>query len=249
MADKFTFGSAGEIQEVEFAFARNGWTHPLVKKATQGALFGLFREVVEGRAEICRIQRLTEATPRHIELAPRWREENGVIYFSVTSDGTTGSVWISRLKQRGFQLNGYAESMICSSDFVPTPAGTIHKVAVLKGRLFSDSGRVTRKIRAAADAGTLTPGHKLFAPHPEVACLIRENFSDKDIEKMGLRWIITMHDPIYDPIKDLGGDPSLLGTGRGVGGGWLDAGFGGPGFGWGRGNGFAFVLSQVSPLP
>jgi hypothetical protein len=59
MADKFTFGSAGEIQEVEFALARGGWTHPLLKKATGGDFFGLVREVVEGRAEICRIERLS----------------------------------------------------------------------------------------------------------------------------------------------------------------------------------------------
>ena len=26
-----------------------------------------------------------------------WREEDGVIYFSVTSDGTTGEDWITRL--------------------------------------------------------------------------------------------------------------------------------------------------------
>ncbi len=59
MADKFTFGSAGEIQEVEFALARGGWTHPLLKKATGGDFFALVREVVEGRAEICRVERLT----------------------------------------------------------------------------------------------------------------------------------------------------------------------------------------------
>lgn len=58
MADKFTFGSAGEVQEVEFALARNGWTHPLLKKATSGNFFGLIREVLEGRAEICCIKRL-----------------------------------------------------------------------------------------------------------------------------------------------------------------------------------------------
>lgn len=59
MADKFTFSSAGEIQEAEFALARTNWTHALVKKATGGDFFGLVRELVEGRAEICRIERLT----------------------------------------------------------------------------------------------------------------------------------------------------------------------------------------------
>jgi hypothetical protein len=62
MADKFTFGSAGEIQDLEFALARNEWTHPLLKKATGGDFFGLVREVLEGRAEICRIERLTTRT-------------------------------------------------------------------------------------------------------------------------------------------------------------------------------------------
>ena len=62
MPDKFTFRSAGEIQEVEFALARSGWTHSLLKKATQGDFFGLIRAVLEGRADICRIERLTEST-------------------------------------------------------------------------------------------------------------------------------------------------------------------------------------------
>ena len=58
MSDKFTFSSAGEVQEVEFALARSGFTHPLLKRATSGDFFGLIREVLEGRAEICRIERL-----------------------------------------------------------------------------------------------------------------------------------------------------------------------------------------------
>lgn len=67
MGDKFTFGSAGEIQDLEFALARNGWTHALLKKATGGDFFGLVREVVEDRAEICRIERLTmDLTTQHI---------------------------------------------------------------------------------------------------------------------------------------------------------------------------------------
>lgn len=61
MTDKFTFGSAGEIHDLEFALVRNEWTHALLKKATRGDFFRLVREVVEGRAEICRIERLAGA--------------------------------------------------------------------------------------------------------------------------------------------------------------------------------------------
>lgn len=69
MADKFTFSSAGEIQEVEFALARGGFTHSLLKRATGGDFFGLIREVLEGRAEICRkafVPDADNAAPRYV---------------------------------------------------------------------------------------------------------------------------------------------------------------------------------------
>jgi hypothetical protein len=52
MADKFTFNSAGEIQEVEFALARAGYTHQEVKELTKGDRLGLFRNVLLGHAEV-----------------------------------------------------------------------------------------------------------------------------------------------------------------------------------------------------
>jgi hypothetical protein len=45
-----------------------------------------------------------------------WREEDGVIYFSVTSDGTTGEEWITRLEQGGFCVGDYAKQVLRSSD-------------------------------------------------------------------------------------------------------------------------------------
>ena len=161
-----------------------------------------------------------------------WREQDGVIYFSVTSDGTTGEAWIKRLEDKSFRVGDYAKSVLRSMDFKPT-SGVTTEVAVLKGMLFEDSNRVTKKIRAEADK------RKLFKPNAELACLIREAFSDEEIEAMGLWGIIAMH----EPIKDSDGDPSLLGAGRGGGGHWLSAYCGGPGRGWLRVFGFAFVLS------
>lgn len=52
MADKFTFSSAGEIQDVEFALARAGYTHAEVKELTKGNTLGLFRNVLLGHAEV-----------------------------------------------------------------------------------------------------------------------------------------------------------------------------------------------------
>ncbi|MEK7478188.1 MAG: hypothetical protein AAB645_02365, partial [Patescibacteria group bacterium] len=49
-----------------------------------------------------------------------WREQDGVIYFSVTSDGTTGEDWIKRLEGNGFRVGDYAKQVLRSPDFKPT---------------------------------------------------------------------------------------------------------------------------------
>lgn len=159
-----------------------------------------------------------------------WREQDGVIYISVTSDGTTGPEWIKRLEGKGFHLSDYAKSVLCSPDFRPTK-GVTTEIAILKGVLFEDLDRTTSNIRDMATQ------RKLTTPNAEVACLIREEFSDEDIEVTGLIWIVTMH----EPIKDSDGDPSLLGASRSDGGRWLDTW---PGSRWDRDSGFAFVVSE-----
>ncbi len=163
-----------------------------------------------------------------------WREQDGVIYFSVTSDGTTGEAWIKRLESKGYRLSDWAKSVLISSDFKPT-SGVTTEIGVLKGMLFSDDNRVTKKIRAEAEQ------RKWFTPNAEVACLIREMFSDEEIEAMGLWWIVTMHEPIEDSV----GVPLLLSAGRDDGGRWLRAYYGRPDDPWLRSRGFAFAVSQV----
>ena len=164
-----------------------------------------------------------------------WREEDGVIYFSVTSDGTTGKDWITRLESKGFRVGDYAKQVLRSPDFKPT-SGVTTEVAVLKGMLFEDNDRITKKIRAEADK------RKLSKPNAELACLIREKFTDKEIEAMGLIWIVAMHEPINDSY----GSPSLLTACRLGDGRWLNAYGDRPGSRWYRDYGFAFDMSQVS---
>lgn len=164
-----------------------------------------------------------------------WREEDGVIYFSVESDGTTGEDWIKRLEGNGFRVGDYAKQVLRSPDFTPTN-GVTTEVAVLKGMLFEDNDRTTKKIRAEADK------RKLGKPNAELACLIRLKFTDEEIEAMGLWYIVAMH----EPINDSGGDPDLLSADRDDDGRWLGACYGTPGGRWDRGSGFAFAVSQVS---
>lgn len=168
-------------------------------------------------------------------LKNNWCEQDSVIYFSVTSDGMTGEKWINRLKSKGFRLSDYAKQLLRSDDFKPTD-GVTYKIAVLKNRIFEDKNRVTKKIRAEAE------GRGFTTPNAEVACLIREKFSDEELEAMDLWWIVTMH----ELIEDSDGDPALLSADWDGGGSWLRAFYDHPVGRWCREGGFAFVVSQVS---
>lgn len=168
-------------------------------------------------------------------MPPRWREESGVIRFRITSDGTTGSEWTNRLEKGGHQVTDYAKSVLCSPDFKPTK-GVSTEIAVLKGEFFRDEDRTTEKIRAEAGR------RKWNKPNAEAGCLIREMFSDEEIEAMGLWAIIAMH----DAIADSDGNPVLLGASRYYDYYRLRACYGRPDRRWLRGNGFAFAVSQVS---
>jgi hypothetical protein len=161
----------------------------------------------------------------------RWQEENCVITFTLPpTDGTTGEQWITRTESKGNRVGDYAKQLLLSKGFKPT-TGVIYTVKVLKGELFSDSDRITSKIRAEAKK------RKLQTPNAEMACLIRENFSDEELKEMGLWWIVVMH----EPIKDSDGVLKLLLTYRLGGGQWLDSCDGDPGNVWARVNGFAFA--------
>lgn len=166
---------------------------------------------------------------------PKWTERDGVIYFSVISDGTTGKQWIPRLESKGFGVNDCASSGLCSKSFKPTN-GINYEVAVLKAELFSDNKRNTKNIRKDAK------NRKLTTPSAEIACLIREKFSDKELEVMGLSWIVAMH----EPIKDLNVVPMLLHVARCENGSWLDMNYSNQDYCFHRSTGFAFVLNQVS---
>ena len=183
----------------------------------------------EWQAELARFLRKEPTWVR------RWREENGMIYFTVVSNGRTGQQWIDYFEENGIRIGEYAKSLLLSPDFKST-TGIKYEIAVLKGELFDNDNRVTSRIRT--EAGT----RKLAKPEAEVACLIREMFSDdEEIKAMGLSWIITMH----EPIKDSDGNLNLLGADRRGDGSWLRAYCGKPDGCWGRDDGFAFV-SQVS---
>lgn len=158
---------------------------------------------------------------------------NGIIRFQVTSDGTTGAEWIIRLEKAGFKLKKHTKELLLSKEFKPT-LGITYEIALLKGSLFADGSRISKNIRDEAAK------RKFATPNPEVACLIREKFSDDEINDMGLYWIVTFH----NQIKDYKGDLGLLATDRGVGGSELSVSYIGSDLQWILRTGFAFVVSQ-----
>ncbi|MBI2046048.1 MAG: hypothetical protein HYT28_01325 [Parcubacteria group bacterium] len=167
----------------------------------------------------------------------KWREKNGVIYFSVTSDGTDGPGWIKRLEDPegngSSHVDDNARWVLRSPDFKPT-SGVTTKCAILKGTLFKGDHRITKNVRAEADK------RKLSKPDAELACLIREKFTNKEIEAMGLMYIVAMH----EPINDSGGNPSLLFALCEYNDCWFGALNDKSDRLWHREGGFAFAVSQ-----
>lgn len=179
------------------------------------------------------LQGILESRPQQ-----RWREEDGVIYFSVgPTDGTTGEGWIYRLKSKGIDLSGEAREVLQSPDFKPT-SGVTTEVAVLRGRCFSADDSSIEDIRAYSEGLQTSDKRKLIAPSAELACLIREKFTDKEIEAMRLRDIIVMHEPLHDLCRY----SYLLGTCLASFGRWFCAHRVLFRIGWHRDNGFAFEV-------
>ncbi len=167
------------------------------------------------------------------ERVRRWYEKDGVIRFEVTANGWSGQHWVDYFKANGVDVGQYANSILLSPDFKITPGGTVVKATVFKGEIFSDSDRITGKIRAFVARCQL----KLLTPNTDLACLIRKDLTNKEVRDMGLRWIIGMS----ETVKDSDGGPSLLCSRCDGSGPWLTARYGFPECRWLRGIGFAFV--------
>ncbi|MEK7607572.1 MAG: hypothetical protein AAB484_01415 [Patescibacteria group bacterium] len=164
----------------------------------------------------------------------KWEVRDGVIYVTLpASDGTTGQGWIKRLKSKGFRLSEYAEGLLQSSDFKPT-TGIVHRLAILSAKFWSDSERITRTIRAEGKK------RKWNELNPEAICILRENFSDEDLEKMGFWYIVGIHEPI-----EVYGGPHFLYAYRRDDGRWLLTYWAYPDHYWQDGSAFAWSLPQV----
>ena len=165
------------------------------------------------------------------EETKKWTERDGLIFLTVTSDGTTGKEWIKRLENKGFKIGTYAKKVLLSKDFKVTD-NIKYELVIMKTNKYITSQEIRDN---AKNLGFKTP-------NTEVACLIRELLSNEDIKELGFWYIVTFHKPIKDSVGDL----VLLSTDRNGDGTWLNAGYGDSDGSWNGGSGVAFEVSQVS---
>ncbi len=237
MNSEFTL-SQGAGQKLEFAVQRNGGASEDIEYLSTGENFRAVSLLRTGKAKLVLVTE-TGSEGAAIPTAPTptaWTvDDEGNIHFTLTSNGFTREQWEQHLERRVWRIGDYARQVLRRASEAPTN-GVTYNIVVRPGKKWGDSDRTTKKIRAAADK------KGWLKPHWEVVCLIRDTFTDEQLEQMGLWYIVTMH----EPIKDSDGVPCLLSSGRGGGGRWLCAYYGRPGGGWDGNGGFAFVVPQVS---
>lgn len=199
---KFTL-SQGAGQKLEFAVQRNGGTTDDIEYLSTGENFRAVTLLRTGKAKLVEV---TEAGTDEavISTAPTptaWTvDDEGNIHFTVTSKGLTVEEWKECLEHRRWTISGLARLLLCRVSEAPTNGVTYH-IVVSSGKMISDSDRTMDKVRLVAKVKGWTE------PHWEVACLIRCAFTDEQLMQMGLRYIVTMHQPV--PL-DIRPQPFLL---------------------------------------
>lgn len=136
---------------------------------------------------------------------PEWREKDGIIYCSVTSDGATGTELIYRLTEKGFRPSRNARQWLLAQDFTPTNDVT-YDIVIIKGKK-----RDTEWLFPGVNSGKYTP------LNIEASSLFREKFSNAMITSMGLEKVITNPKPRISA--------EIVGGARLIGGGYYDSEF------------------------
>ncbi len=157
----------------------------------------------------------------------KWTKERDLICFSVVSAGKTGAEWFALFQAMGYRVGDCAKNILLKK--LVSTDGLEYQIAII-----SDASKVdctTASIRRDASR------RGFINPDVEIACLIREMFTDEDIKAMGFDTLVIMHDPIKDSNNDL----SLLYV---CSDNWLDVSRGCPDYSWGwdhKIHGFVFV--------
>jgi len=150
---------------------------------------------------------------------------------SITTLGLTGSEWITRLEKK-YKLSDYAKQVLNSPSFKLTKKS--YDIVIFTIKDIGDKLYYTTK---EIEDYAFSKGYERLPV--DAACVIREKFTDKDIEKLGLWYIVTMHESI-----EAYGGPHFLRADRDGGGGWLRTPWAYPGSFWYDFGAFAWSLPQ-----
>jgi hypothetical protein len=157
-------------------------------------------------------------------------DDEASIHFTLTSNGFTSAQWESHFESRGWIISTPVRQLLHSAIEAPTD-GTTYNIVVYTGK---NERKTPNKICAVADK------KGWVKTHWEVTCLIRDKFSDEQLDRMGVIYIITMH----EHIKCSDGDFVLLGSTRSGNRNGLSAHGGRPDDYWYMHPGFAFEIPQ-----
>jgi len=171
----------------------------------------------------------------------KWKkDEDGNIRFTLTSNGFTKYQWEDYLKRYAWHIGGRAERMLLNYASESPTNGVVYNVVVYPSKNYDHRAKsiMMEQIRAVAKK------YNWGKPHWEVACLIRNAFSDIQFEQMGIKTIVIMHEPFR--MVDAGfpdGDPTVFSCHGGGAGRWLfDYSDPFPGQERDDSKGFAFIL-------
>ena len=166
-----------------------------------------------------------------------WETKGDLIYITLPpSEGVTGLQWIEYFAENDTRLSDDAQTALRSPDFKPTVPDFVHKIVALRATFWKkDSERTTKAIQAEGVS------RKWLETHAEAVCIFRKCFSNKQLEKMGLLWMVGIHKKI-----EVHGRPHFLGVGVGRGGvgGWLGTDYASPVNEWRGGGAFFWSLPQ-----
>ena len=131
------------------------------------------------------------------------KEKDGFLYFSVISNGRTPKEWLDLFSQQNVEFSRLGQSIIALSNFVPTKGILTHMVGIRRS-IFPEDKKVFSDNKGTDINNAFIRNYAKkkgwFPPTVEEGCLIRDKFTDKEMEEMGLFNFQIMHSPVqcYD---------------------------------------------------
>lgn len=171
------------------------------------------------------------------ELKAKLTLENGRLHFTVVGTSLESKLWPKRLKSGGHELSKWSADILSKPDYDAKhrlEAGESYKLALVLGTEFAaDAARSTTDVKAFARGAF--GDQSVDGLKGELALLIREKFTNAELELIGLLYIVVLHEPIVDSE----GFPYVLNSRRRAGS-FVDAGYDNPDVRWLVNGAFAF---------